>query len=110
MTTHDLKTRTLWFDRVAAGEKRAEIRQHDRDFQVGDLLRLIEVNEYGTPKSTWVPEGRDARARFTAGYNRDRVVTARITHVLPGKQAAGIADDYCLLSIQVVAAIEDRAR
>lgn len=29
MTTHDLKTRTPWFNRVAAGEKRAEIRRHD---------------------------------------------------------------------------------
>lgn len=107
MATHDLKTRTPWFDRVAAGEKRAEIRRHDRDFQVGDMLRLIEVNEYGTPKSTWVPEGRDARGRFTAGYTRYHEQTVRITHVLPGKQADGIADDYCVLSIQVVTQSED---
>ncbi|MBD3778487.1 MAG: DUF3850 domain-containing protein [Micrococcales bacterium] len=106
MTTHDLKTQTPWFNRVAAGEKRAEIRKHDRDFQVGDMVRLIEVTEYGSPRTTWVPEGRDERGRFTAGYSKKHVVTARITHVLPGKQADGIADDYCLLSIQVVQTID----
>ena len=103
MTTHDLKIRTPWFNRVAAGEKRAEIREHDRDYQVGDLLRLIEVGESGYPVTTWVPEGRDARGRFTAGYLQRHILTARITHVLPGAQTDGILSDHCLLSIELVA-------
>lgn len=102
MSTHELKLRTPWFNRVASGEKRAEIREHDRDFQVGDLLRLIEVGDRGFPVTTWVPAGRDAQGRFTAGYNQNSTITARITHVLPGTQADGIDDDYCLLSIEPV--------
>lgn len=102
MATHELKTRTPWFNRVASGEKRAEIRKHDRDFQVGDLLRLVEVDQNGYRRTTWVPEGRDDRGRFTAGYSREHVQTARITHVLPAAQADGISDGYCLLSIELV--------
>lgn len=103
MSTHELKTRTPWFNRVASGEKRAEIRKHDRDFQVGDLLRLIEVGQDGFRKSTWVPAGRDAQGRFTAGYYHEAPpVLARITHVLLGAQADGIDDGYCLLSIELV--------
>lgn len=96
MVTHDLKIESRWFERVASGEKRAEIRVHDRDFQVGDVLAMKEVNEYGSPLRHL--RERDARGRFVNQWVA-RVVTVRITHVLAGHQAGGIGNDHCLLSI-----------
>ena len=101
MTTHDLKIRERWAARVRSGEKRAEIRKHDRDFQVGDTVRLIPVSEYGNVLREFVE--RDARGRFVNEWRTLAPIEARITHVLDGRQAAGIEDGYCLLSIEVTA-------
>ncbi|ALX94661.1 hypothetical protein AV650_14345 [Serratia fonticola] len=49
MKTHELKIRPDFLAAVMTGEKRAEFRRNDRDFTVGDLLRLSEVD--------YLPEG-----------------------------------------------------
>lgn len=101
MTTHDLNITALWFDRVKSGEKRVEIREHDRDYQAGDLLRLYEVTEYGNRKMTFVE--RDERGRFASYWVENDPIVARITHVLPHHLfPVGIRADYCALSIEVV--------
>lgn len=97
---HELKIRAPWFDRVAAGEKRSEVRVHDRDYQVGDTLRLTSVTKYNNPTSTFVE--RDERGRFVNGYVEVAPVDVRVTHVLPGSQADGVDADYCVLSIELV--------
>jgi hypothetical protein len=40
MKTHQLKTWPKYFDAVARGEKRFEVRRDDRDFEVGDIVTL----------------------------------------------------------------------
>lgn len=100
MATHDLKIESRWFARVASGKKRSEIRKHDRDYQVGDVLRLFEVNEYGSRKGHFVE--RDERGRFVNRWVDTDPILARVTHVLPGAQADGITPDYCVLSIEVM--------
>lgn len=41
---HDLKTWPRFFNELWQGRKHTEFRRHDRDFRVGDLLRLREYN------------------------------------------------------------------
>lgn len=42
--THDLKIWPKFYPAVADGRKRAELRRDDRDFQMGDRLRLREFD------------------------------------------------------------------
>lgn len=101
MTTHDLNIAAPWFDRVKSGEKRVEIREHDRDYQAGDLLRLYETNRFGDRKRRFV--ARDERGRFVNEYHDNPPVVARVTHVLPHRLLPdGLRTDYCALSIEVV--------
>lgn len=97
--THKLKIQEPWTSRVRTGEKTAEVRKHDRDFQAGDLLELIPANSAGNPIHEWVE--RDAAGRFLNEYRRLEPIRARITHVLPASQFPGITAGYCVLSIEV---------
>lgn len=99
MSVHVLKIKPQWLDRVLAGEKRAEIRKHDRDFQVGDTLHLMRLDQWGRVQREWVE--RDERGRFVNKFVDVEPVVAFITHVLDGRMVDGLADDYCLLSIEV---------
>jgi len=38
--THELKIQQCYLDNIISGRKRFEIRQNDRDYQVGDYMRL----------------------------------------------------------------------
>ena len=98
-TTHKLKIQEPWTSRVRSGEKRAEIRKHDRDFQAGDLLELQPANSAGNRIQEWVE--RDERGRFINEYRPVEPIRARITHVLPASQFPGITEGYCVLSIEV---------
>ena len=40
---HTLKTLDPWFSEVARGLKTAELRKNDRDFKIGDVIRLSRV-------------------------------------------------------------------
>jgi hypothetical protein len=95
MSTHNLKIRTTWLDRIVAGDKRAEIRKHDRDYQVGDTLHLTEVDgQYGYPVT--YPYDESEPESPDRGH---RTVDVIVTHVLDGRLAEGIDDGYCVLSI-----------
>lgn len=82
MTEHNLKIKQEWFTRVIAGEKTAEVRIHDRDYQAGDTLLLDEIND--------------------AGRKTDRWCTAEIGHVLTWDRAAGIEEGFCVLSLSEI--------
>jgi|GEM_PF-2364859 len=78
---HSLKIVPAYFDDVASGKKKFEIRKNDRDFLVGDLLNLRE----------WNPEAE----RYTG-----RELTAKVTYKINGGQY-GLDADYCVLGIEI---------
>ncbi len=80
MTIHTIKIYPQWFDRVANGTKRVEIRRADRDYQIGDQLVMREI------ESTMLCD------RYT-----EREVTVDVTHVL--YSVPGLSADYVALSI-----------
>jgi len=47
MAEHSLKTLTEYFNLQAEGLKPFEIRLNDRDYQVGDVLELLDYGDWG---------------------------------------------------------------
>ena len=90
LLTHELKCWPKFFDAIAVGRKRHDLRRvGDRDFKVGDRLRLREF------------------APSTEEYTgREQLV--EITYVTSAEEPCALSDsalhnDYCILSIAVVA-------
>ena len=78
MKTHELKISPAYFVAVQKGTKRFEIRENDRGFKEGDILRLME----------WDGE------TYTG-----RVVEAIVIYILYDF-AAGLKQGYCIMSIE----------
>lgn len=80
---HSLKCWPEFFEPIGAGLKTFEVRKHDRDFRVGDLLRLEE----------WDP----VDAQFTK-----RWLICFVTYLYDCSRF-GVAPGYCVLGIQLPA-------
>lgn len=79
--THDLKIHPEPFAQARAGRKRYEIRRDDRDFQVGDLVRLQE----------WDP---------ARGYTGEELLPQVITCITRNGEACwGLLDGYVVLGL-----------
>ena len=79
---HELKTWPKYFARIFMGEKTFEVRKADRDFQINDILKLIE----------WDPD----KEEYTG-----KVILRTVTYVLQGGQF-GIDPNYVVMSIKHV--------
>lgn len=93
MRVHELKTWPKHFLHVYMGTKRFEVRNNDRDFQVGDLLHLRE----------WEPSlmyGVDSGGEYTG-----RSCVAKVLYILTEdeEQPEFVADGWVIMSIEVVA-------
>ena len=83
MTVHDVKILPEYYEPVAAGKKRFEIRRNDRDYHDGDVIHLRE----------WTQDG---------GYT-GRVVAAKILYILDWTQAQGLLPDgYVAMTISIM--------
>jgi len=78
MAIHHLKIRPEYFADVLIGVKKAELRKDDRGYEVGDILVLHEWDE----------------DRCTG-----KACCVFVTHVLRNCPEYGLAEDYCILSI-----------
>lgn len=79
MKTHTLKTHSPYFGLVWDGIKTFEVRKNDRDYQVGDRLKLVEVDPI-----TLKPTGNFA--------------TVAVTYILQGG-SFGIEPGYVVMGI-----------
>jgi len=80
---HELKTHPPYFAKVVSGEKAFELRVNDRDFRVGDTLRLLE----------WEPNA----ARFTGNK-----IDCQVTYIAQG--VFGLPPDLCVMSVAATTA------
>jgi len=79
---HELKCDPKYFRRVYEGQKMFEVRKNDRDYQVGDTIRLMEYD------------------RGKQEYS-EREILLKITYVLTSVDYPdGIKDGYCVLSLK----------
>lgn len=77
---HDLKTWREPYEAILVGIKKCEVRKNDRNFRIGDELRLKEYDS--------------EREEFTGRY-----CTVYVTHVVLGGRF-GLPEDLCVMSIQ----------
>jgi hypothetical protein len=82
MKVHTLKTWPEYFTHIVNGIKTFEVRKNDRDFKVGDILRLEE----------WNPE---------TGLFTSRYCTKEVIYLLNGGQF-GIKKGYVVMGLQDV--------
>jgi hypothetical protein len=80
MTTHNLKIKSEYFMGVTQCQKKAEIRYNDRNYKVGDILNLYEIDELGNRTG-----------------NQCSVI---VSHILD--DAEYLRDGYVMLSIDVI--------
>ena len=86
MTTHELKTHPVPFQRVDEGLKTYEVRKADRDFQVGDILHLRE----------WDP---DRMVRHRSCYTGNGLYVRVVYITMPGQW--GLPADLCVMGIVI---------
>lgn len=73
---HKLKLAKMFFEDVRLGRKSFELKKNDRDYQIGDILELREMDN---------------------GEPTGRVIEKEITYILEG--FAGLKEDYCILAL-----------
>ena len=71
-----LKLAKMFFEDVRLGRKSFELRKNDRDYQIGDILELREMDN---------------------GEPTGRVIEKEITYILEG--FAGLKEGYCILAL-----------
>ena len=87
-TEHHLKSWTEFFGPILKGERVHELRRNDRNFQVGDILKLHEWDA-----AHGVPTGRTASAQVTSITSDD--VPCAVSD-------AGLVPGFCILSIRLL--------
>lgn len=76
---HELKIFPKYFDAVVSGDKTFEVRRNDRDFNVGDILNLMEFDG--------------------SSYSGNNVLV-KITYILNDRTYC--KDDYVILGIKKI--------
>ena len=88
MKLHELKILHKYLVDVDLGKKTFELRKNDRDYQVGDLIRFIDIRE------------DDSTSKKRIEPNIDENTLYRITYVLKDVEKYGLDKDYCILAIK----------
>ena len=89
MKLHELKILHEYLIDITLGRKTCELRKNDRDYQVGDLIRFIDIREDDS-----------AANKNQIEPNIDENTLYRITYVLKDVEKYGLDKDYCILAIK----------
>lgn len=92
MKLHELKIKHEYLVEVTMGRKTFELRKNDRDYQVGDLIRFIDIKQ-------------DSKGDCDIYINKDTLY--KITYVLKDVPEYGLDKDYCILGIKKLKIDED---
>lgn len=88
MTMHILKLNYKYFDAVNNGIKTFEVRKNDRDFKLGDTLKLYEVDDEGN---------------FIESYHKIRMIVVAVTYILTHDDfPSGVPEGYVVMSIRLM--------
>lgn len=79
MTVHYLKIKPQYYKDIERGVKTFELRKNDRDFQVGDILMLIKLDDEGN--------------------ETDQVMRVKVTYILKDCPQYGLNEGYAILGI-----------
>ncbi len=79
MTVHYLKIKSEYYRDVQCGLKTFELRKNDRNFQVGDVLMLIKLDDKGN--------------------ETDQVCKVKVTYILKDCPQYGLKEGYAILGI-----------
>ena len=85
MKLHELKIKHEYLVEVARGVKTFELRKNDRDYQVGDLIRFIDIKQ-------------DSKGDCDIYIDEDDLY--KITYVLKDVPQYGLDKDYCILAMK----------
>jgi hypothetical protein len=88
---HELKTDPVPFRHVVAGYKTFEYRREDRDYKLGDTLRLRE----------FVADVSDNGKIMETGAYTGRSIDALVTYVTRGGKF-GLPRGFCVMAIKVL--------
>lgn len=92
MKRHNLKILPQYFENQISGQKTFEIRKHDKNFRIGDEIRLNEIDaELGKP---YKPTGRACIVEITD-----------ILHSSYDAPFEGLETGYSILSTKLIYAI-----
>lgn len=85
MTYHEIKITQRFFEPVANKVKTFELRKNDRDYRVGDTVKLLEVLDRAQDIGT------------------NSYILGVIRYVLKAEDASswGLADDHCIFGLDV---------
>lgn len=73
---HRLKLASMFFDAVDTGKKSFELQKNDRNYKIGDIIELHEMND---------------------GEETGRVTEKQVIYVLEGFK--GLEEGYCILGL-----------
>ena len=106
MNIHELKTDPKYFQAVNYGSKKAEIRNNDRDYQVGDILVIRafdrEANQYVT--NWWLQDNPfEEHPCYVNSVDEACYLLLRVTHVLTSDDfPQGLQNGYVMLSFEKI--------
>lgn len=101
MKLHELKIKHEYLVDVATGKKTFELRKNDRDYQVGDLIRFIELEEEEEKLGALEElEKSIKQLSINLKYKISPNDLYRIQYILKDVPQYGLDKDYCILGIK----------